>query len=142
MKFQDVKVGDTLIMEYGDYRDPEFYIIKVTNVTKTRFKTTSAWRDGVEQTWSKDGHTYPRSRDVWSRRTMILHFETEELKEKMAQSKMRRILRNEMGALEDQIADFRRNHKDKDLTVQDMSRIRGFIKSAKLALESKEKPQE
>lgn len=77
MKFENVKVDDILVLRSsGRLNHAEYFNVKVTKVTKTRFKTTNPYYS-TEFEWTKDGKQYPRPTG-WNRAYYDLYFPTEE----------------------------------------------------------------
>lgn len=110
MKFADVKVGDQLIMEIGRYDDPEYWRMKVTSVTKARFKTASVRDESYVKEWTKDdGAEYPRNRDAWSRTRSTINFETPEIIEAARAASLNSKIYRELNTLEDLILEVKKN---------------------------------
>lgn len=59
--FEDVKIGDKLIVKASRYGDPEYTRVVVTKMTTTRFMVSPENSDGQVLTFTKkDGDQYPR----------------------------------------------------------------------------------
>lgn len=83
MKFQDVKVGDSLIYmhRYG-ISDRSYKLVEVIKVTKSRF-TTSYGNGERPRQWTKDGCEYPSNKERWRITTESIEWITPELSEEM-----------------------------------------------------------
>jgi len=82
MKFQDVKLNDTLIYTHSYGMTGKTYtFVTVTKVTKTRFTTVG--KNESERVWTKDGHEYPSNKERWRMTHEELHHITPELQEDM-----------------------------------------------------------
>lgn len=59
-KFENVAIGDKLLVNHSSYGDPTYYIGTVTAVTKTRFTVRAVCFSEGGQVFTKDGNLYPR----------------------------------------------------------------------------------
>lgn len=135
--FDDVKVGDTLILQFHNrwYGD-EFREVKVEKASKTRFSVTGNLTGHCYEFLRKNGENYPRSQGYSSTFHTIRRM-TDELKEEMEFSVLRREVRS---SLKESLSTIQAHWGNLD--VEDQVKLAEVMKvAAEVIIEAKKKTE-